>query len=68
MSVPSHYKKYNVEDRKIMVKQLERLKVTQGISYDGSENTKKIDLAELGEDSKVMYIVTDLNPKEEKKS
>ena len=31
ISVPSHYKKYTVEDREIMVKQPERLKVAQGI-------------------------------------
>ena len=67
ISVPSHYKKYTVEDQKIMVKQLERLKVTQGISYDGPEDTKKIDLAKPGEDPKIMYIATDLDPEEEQK-
>ena len=61
ISVPSHYKKYTVEDRKIVVQQPERLKVTQGISYDGPEDTKKIDLAKPGEDPKIMYIATDLD-------
>lgn len=67
ISVPSHYTKYTVEDRKIVVKQPERLKVTRGISYDGFEDTKKIDLAKLGEDPKIMYIATDLDHEEERK-
>lgn len=67
INVPFHYKKYNVEDRKVMVKQPEQLKVTQGISYDGPEDTKKIDLAQPWEDPKIMYIGTDLDPEEEQK-
>ena len=62
ISVPSHLKKHKVEDRKIVVKQPERLKVAQGISYDGPEDTKKIDLAKPGEEPKIMYIATDLDP------
>ena len=44
ISVPSHYKKYTVEERKIVVKKPER-RDTPGISYDGPENAKKVDLA-----------------------
>ena len=50
-----------------MVKQPQRLKVSQGISYGGPEDTNKIDLAQLGEDLKIMYITTDLDPEEEQK-
>ncbi|MCO5560567.1 hypothetical protein L7F22_014182 [Adiantum nelumboides] len=38
----------------------------QGVSYDGPEDAKKIDLASPGEDSKHVYIATDLEPEEEK--
>ena len=67
ISVPSHYKKYTVEDQKITVKQPERIKETQRISYDGPKDTKKVELAKLGEDPKIMYIPTYLDRDEEQK-
>ena len=36
-----------------------------GKSYDGPQDTKKIDLAELGEEPKPAWIATDLTPNEE---
>ena len=44
ISVPSHYKKYIVEEHRIVVKKMERTN-TSGRSYDGPENAKRIDLA-----------------------
>ena len=51
ISVPSHYKKYNVEERKIVVQKPDREKVVAGVSYDGQEEAKKIDLAQPGEEA-----------------
>ncbi|MCO5581547.1 hypothetical protein L7F22_035435 [Adiantum nelumboides] len=65
MDVPSHYKKYTIQDRKIIVQQLMRELKEPGTSYDGSEKAKKIDLAEPGEKPKPVYIVTDLTEEEE---
>ncbi|MCO5568797.1 hypothetical protein L7F22_022497 [Adiantum nelumboides] len=66
MDVPSHYKKYTIQDRKIKVQQPMRELNELGISYDGLEKAKKIDLAELGEDPKPTYIATDLTKEEDK--
>ena len=49
ISVPSHYKKYEVEERKIIVQKPDRGKGVAGVSYDGQEEAKKIDLAQPGE-------------------
>ncbi|MCO5557917.1 hypothetical protein L7F22_011490 [Adiantum nelumboides] len=65
MDVPSHYKKYTIQDRKIIVQQPMRELKEPGTSYDGPEKAKKIDLAELGEEQKPAYIATDLTEEEE---
>ena len=48
-SVPSHYKKYTVEERKIILQRPTRKKVVAGVSYDGQEEAKKVDLAQPNE-------------------
>ena len=45
ISVPSHYKKYEVEERNIVVQKPDKEKVVAGVSYDGHEEAKKINLA-----------------------
>ena len=62
--VPSHYKKYTVEDRKILM-QLPDRQNEKNKSYDGPEDAKKIDIAEPGEESRPMYIATNLTSEEE---
>ena len=64
ISVPSHYKKYTVEDRKIVM-QLPDRQNEKNKSYDGPKDAKKIDIAEPGEESRPMYIATDLTSEEE---
>ncbi|MCO5578895.1 hypothetical protein L7F22_032744 [Adiantum nelumboides] len=64
-SVPTHYKKYTVEEHKIILKKPDLEKANQGVSYDGPEDAKKNKLANPGKDSKPMYIATDLKPSEE---
>ncbi|MCO5575757.1 hypothetical protein L7F22_029561 [Adiantum nelumboides] len=65
MDVPSHYKTYTIQDRKIIVQQPMRELKEPGTSYDGPEKAKKIDLAEPGEEPKPAYIATDLTEEEE---
>ena len=62
MSVPSHFKRYAIQDRKVIVQQPMRTMETPGQSYDGPENAKRIDLAEEGEDPRPAYIANDLLP------
>ena len=56
ISVPSYYKKYEVEERNIVVQKPNREKVVAGVSYDGQEEAKKIDLAQPREEAKPAYI------------
>ncbi|MCO5554904.1 hypothetical protein L7F22_008442 [Adiantum nelumboides] len=65
ISVPEHYKKYTFEERKIVITKPERTMNTLGVSYDGPEDAKKIDLSSPGEDPKPVYIATDLSEQEE---
>ena len=65
-SVPKHYKKYTVEERKIIWKKPNpQQPITIGISYEGPKEAKKINLAGRGEDAKPIYIAIDLEPNEE---
>ena len=43
-----------------------REKVIAGVSYDGQEEAKKVDLAQLDEESKQVYVLEDLSEEEEK--
>ncbi|MCO5598326.1 hypothetical protein L7F22_052419 [Adiantum nelumboides] len=66
MDIPSHYKRYTIQDRKIIVQQpMKELKEPR-TSYDGLEKSKNINLAEPGEEPKPPYIATDLKEDEEK--
>ena len=65
ISVPSHYKKYEVEERKIVVQKPDKEKVVARVSNDGQEEAKKIDLAQPREEAKQAYILADLIAKEE---
>ena len=65
ISVPSHYRKYTLQDRWLVVQQPVRVKPNEGGSYDGPENAKQINLAKEGEEPKPAYIAADLEPKEE---
>ena len=42
-----------------------REKVIVGVSYDGQEEAKKVDLAQLDEESKPVYVSADLSEEEE---
>ena len=64
-TLPSHFKRYTAQDRKIVVQQPTRTLQNLGESYDGLENTKKIDLAMEGEEPRLAYIAADLEPEEE---
>ena len=64
ISVPSHHKKYSVEDRRITVQMPDRQNRTKE-SYDGPEDAKKIDITKPGEEFKPMYIAANLEPEEE---
>ena len=65
VNVPFHFKKYTIQDKKIIIEQPIREMVEPGKSYDGPENAKRIDLAELGEEPKPAYIASDLSYEEE---
>ena len=43
----------------------DREKPTNGVSYDGPENTKRIDLADLGVEPRPVHSATDLTSEEE---
>ncbi|MCO5553962.1 hypothetical protein L7F22_007488 [Adiantum nelumboides] len=66
MDVPSHHKKYTIQNRKIIVQQPMRKLKEPGTLYDGPKKAKKIDLAEPGKEPKPAYIATDLTEEEEK--
>ena len=65
ISVPEHYKKYTIEECKIIWKKPNRQQPVASISFEGPKDAKKIDLAGLGEDAKPIYIAIDLEPIEE---
>lgn len=66
ISVPSSFKRYTIEDRKIKLQTPQRTKPQQfGESYDGPEDAKLINLSNVGESPKPVYIATDLLPEEE---
>ena len=64
ISVPSHYKNYTIEDRKILM-QLPDRQNEKKKSYDGPEDAKKIDISKPEEESRPMYIAADLTSEEE---
>ena len=54
-----------VEEQKIMVTKPKRILMSPSVSYDGPEDTKKIDIASPGEEPKPVYIAIDLRPEQE---
>ena len=66
VDVPSNFKSYTIQDRKIMLQQPKRVKPEQlGELYDGPEDAKKVDLANPGEEPRPVYIATDLTQDKE---
>ena len=65
LSVPKHYKKYTVEERKIIWQKPNCQQIITSISYEGPKDAKKIDLVTPSEDAKHIYIDTYLEPIEE---
>ena len=64
--MPEGLKKYTIEDRKVILQKPVRQKPeTPGVSYDGPEDAKQIDLAKPGEEPKQVWIATDLAQDEE---
>lgn len=64
--MPSHFKRYTIQDRKIVVQQPKRTSQTLGESHDGPENAKQVNLAIEGEEPRPTYIANDLDEEEEK--
>ena len=65
LSIPEHYKKYTVEECKIIWQKPNCQQPITGISYKGPKDAKKIGLAGPNEDTKPIYIAMDLEPTEE---
>ena len=65
VEVPSHYKKYTIQDRHILLQTPERQRTQPRTSFDGQENSKRIDLAKPREVERPVYIANDLTPAEE---
>ena len=64
--VPSNFKTYTVQDRKIVTQSPKQDKPTNpGESYDGPKEVKQVDLAQPREEPKPVYIATNLQPQEE---
>ena len=65
INVPSHFKRYTIKKQKVVVQQPIQTQQAPGESYDGPQGSKKIDLAEPGEESKPAWIASDLSQEEE---
>ena len=64
--VPSNFKNYTIQDQRIVTQSPNCERPTNPVeSYDGPKEVKKIDLAQLGEEPKPMYIATNLQTQEE---
>ena len=63
---PEHFKAYTTGERKVAYTKAQRTPTngSNGV-YDGPAVVKEIELAELGEDSKPVFIAQDLTPVEE---
>ena len=66
LSVPEHYKKYTIEECKIMWQKPNRQQPAIGVSFEGLEDVDKIDLVGPSKDAKSIYIATDLEPNKER--
>lgn len=65
-NVPSNFKKFTIQDRKIVLQQPMRQKPEEpGMSYDGPEDAKQVDIAESRMEPRKVWIATNLAPDEE---
>ena len=59
-NVPSNFKKFTIQDRKIILQQPMRQKPEEpGLSYDGPEDAKQVDIAEPGTEPRKVWIATE---------
>ena len=66
MEVPKNFCPYTIQDRSIVLQSPKREKPeTFGVSYDGLDDGKKVDLANLGETPRPVWITTGLLVEEE---
>ena len=66
--IPDNFKKFTVQDRKIVWEKPKRQPTRQkGELYNGPEQAKQVDLAEPGQESKMVWIAIDLETHEETK-
>ena len=66
ITVPSNFKTYTIQDRRILTQSPNRDRPTNLREfYDGPEEVKQIDLAQPWEEPKPVYIATNLQPQEE---
>ena len=66
MEVPENFRSYTIQDRSIILQSPKREKPkTFGVSYDGLEDAKKVELADPRETPKPVWIATDLSVGEE---
>ena len=66
IDMPDGLKKYTIEDRKVILQKPMRQKPkTPGVSYNGPEDAKQVDLAGPGEEPRQVWIATDLAQDEE---
>ena len=64
--VPDNFKRYTIQDRTVVLEKPKRTPTGQpGESYDGPEQAKQIDLAEPGEEPRMVWIAIDLTAAEE---
>ena len=67
INVPSHFKKYTVAHKKILLQQPQRETTGKGTSYDAPKQSNFVNLAQPDEDPKLVKIAQDLSLEEEVK-
>ena len=66
LDLPSTFRRYTIEDRKIKLQRPRRQKPkTLGVLYEGPKDAKQIDLANPGEEPRHVWIATNLSAEEE---
>ena len=64
--IPDNFKKFTIQDRKIILEKPKCQPIKQkGESYDGPKQTKQVDIAKFGQESKMVWIAIDLEANEE---
>ena len=67
INVPSHFKKYTMVHRKILLQQLQRETTGERTSYNALEQSNFVNLAPPNEEPKLVKVAQDLSPEEETK-